>query len=526
MSVATIPSPSAISARIASRLAERVGPHKYAMWFDRSARIDLEHEARQLRVAVPNAFVADWIGRHFGSALREAAAAELGDTVDLALEVEPDRFESDRAPSSRTPEHEPSPRGQAGDDISAAPTHARGIAQTHPRLRHHARTNGRHRPTQPLRYRLEDFVQGPANALALSAAQRIADDDQPTLTQVLFLHGGCGLGKTHLLQGICRAVQERDGGEALYVTAEQFTNEYIQAARKGELEKLRRRLRTLDLLAIDDVHFMADKTKTQQEFLHTFDALELHGSRVVLAADRPPRRIEAFSPALISRCLRGMVVELAPPDTTTRLNIVKALARRRGISLLETVVAVLAGRCNGSVREIEGLITKLHALAGLATTQADGHMNAAGMGVDGTPTVGHTLVQRLFDAEDLGSSAAPPVHIDTVIDVVAEATGVDPARMAGRSRRREDVLARSLVIYLTRDLTKMSYPEIARALGRTSHSSVVTAHKRMEKQLSNAVTNPQSARPVLDQRTLPEVVDTLARRIRQRTAQRDRAEKR
>ncbi|NJL30883.1 MAG: ATP-binding protein, partial [Phycisphaerales bacterium] len=219
------------------------------------------------------------------------------------------------------------------------------------------------------------------------------EDNDLTGVSPLFIHGGVGLGKTHLLQGICRRMLARQPHARIhYTTGEQFTNEFLTAVRSGKIDAFRQRIRKLDLLAVDDVHFIANKTATQQEFLHCFNAIDLAGARIVLASDQHPKLIQQFSQALVNRCVRGMVATVTTPDTSTRVKIVQTLAHRRGINLLESVVAVVAAKCPGSVRELEGTLTRLHALATLSPTTRGEDDNTAGL-------VGHTLVNRAFAAE-------------------------------------------------------------------------------------------------------------------------------
>lgn len=469
-----------ISTRIAKRVAKSVGPRRFAMWFDRSARFDYQNAEQTLRVEVPNRFVADWIGKHFASDLQEAAHHELGAQVALDVRIRPDQFAVPAATKVAKPKPAHTHRQPNGPSRSVA-------------AGHHAT------PVKSLRHRLSDFVVGPSNELAYAAAQRLADEHAEP-GHPLFIHGVCGLGKTHLLQGICRQMLEQQpSARVLYTTGEQFTNDYITAVRSNQLESFRKRIRKLDLLAVDDVHFIANKQATQQEFLHTFDHIELGGARVVLASDSHPKLIKQFSEALVSRCVRGLVVPITQPDAETRQRLIQKLAQRRHLVLEPTVVQTLGRRCVGSVREMEGMLTKLQALAQLS-------QQSAGRG----QVVGHSLLRQLMDAE---AAAEPrkPVRLDAVLSVVSQELGVTPEQVTGRSRHRLVVLARSLVIYLTRQLTPMSYPEIAAAMGRTNHSTIITAAQRVQKQLD---ADEQVMLPTqMQAMALEELVDQLRRAV-------------
>lgn len=453
-----------ICARISRRLEERVGPHRYKMWFDRSARFSWDDHGRKLEVAVPNRFVADWIGRHFEHDLRHVAHGEVGEALNLEVCVDPARFTLHDHAATAVP------------DRAARPAATLVVPDPQPR-----RTKVSHDPG--LRHRFEDFILGPCNELAYAAATRFADEDADHLhpaasgPRTLFIHGGCGLGKTHLLQAVCRRVREhRPDARVLYVTGEQFTNDFLTAIRTNRIDAFRRRLRKLDLLAVDDVQFIANKTATQQEFLHSFDALDLSGARVMLASDNHPKLIRAFSDALVSRCVRGMVVEVHRPDAATRLRIIEAMADRRGLTLVEAVTHALAQRCQGSVRDIEGAITKLHALAHLtasreATRAADDHA-----------VISHQMIDQLFESMP-ATGRRRIVRFDVILQTTCDQMGLTPAQVLGQGRSRHVVLARAIVVLLAREFTPMSYPEIAAAMGRNNHSTVITAAQRLTRQL-------------------------------------------
>ena len=305
---------------------------------------------------------------------------------------------------------------------------------------------------------------GPSNELAFTAAYRLIEDGpDPAEINPLFIHGGCGLGKTHLLQGICRRMlQTRPQAKVLYTTGEQFTNDFLSAMRVNKVEGFRRRIRRLDLLAVDDVHFLANKQATQQEFLHSFDAIELGGARVVLASDCHPKLIKQFSDALVSRCVRGMVVHVQPPDRQTRVKIISALAQRRGMELMDNAVDELAQRCAGSVRDIEGTLTKLYALARLCDPVAENRRSSVHR--SGRPRVGHALIGRLLDCE---AQHRPHrvIRFDEIVSAVADQIGVARSMLLGSSRHRHVVLARNLVVHLARQLTSTELPRDRRGDG-------------------------------------------------------------
>lgn len=457
----TATSPNDVNTRLAGHLADTLGTRRYELWFKRSARFAFIGDDNTLRVTVPNRFVADWIERNFGPQLDDAAHAVIGPAVRVDLRIDPEGFE----PPSARPGAE---RSEAPDSPPARPA---------PALPRHAQ------PHPALRHKLDDFIVGPSNQLAHAAAARLVEDHHGP-SHPVFLHGGCGLGKTHLLQGVCTRMLERNPHARVhYTTGEQFTNDYITAVRTNKLDAFRRRIRSLDLLAVDDVHFIANKQATQQEFLHSFDQIELGGARVILASDCHPKLIKQFSEALISRCVRGLVVQVHRPDAETRLKLVEALAQRRGLRLQPGVAQVLADRCEGSVREIEGMLTKLSALAALGSASSPG-LAAPRVGASTPMPIGHALLRRLFDADGFPSSRPRrPVRFATILDTVCTELGVARQQVLGSGRHKHVVLARSMTIHLARQLTSMSYPEIAAAMDRPNHSTIITAAQRVQKQL-------------------------------------------
>ncbi len=484
-----------ISTRIAERLAREVGQRRYELCFEPAARLDFDNQHATLRVAVPSRFIADRIERDFGEPLARLAAEELGHAAQVAVAIDPKRFDmpghtplhrnhraaANHNASSNGLDDTPRPSRQATPENHNTLDAAHESANATDDARPGQRFGNGFNTSKRFRHRLEGFVTGPSNELAYAAATRLAQDDQAA--DPVFLHGGCGLGKTHLLQGACARMLERSPrSKVWYTTGEQFTNTYIQAVRKNELDKFRSRVRHLDLLAVDDVHFIANKDKTQQEFLHCFDAIDLAGARLMLASDCHPKQIEKFSEALVSRCVRGLVVEVRPPDSATRRALIVKFAQRRGLNLRDEAAETLANRCVGSVRDLEGLLTKLHALASLThhpnSTRGSGEYPLA------AAPLGHALLDRLFATTDVGTQRGP-VRFEVILQTVCDRLDVPAGKITGSSRHKHVVLARALVIHLTRVVRKMSYPEIAAALGKKSHSTVITADKRMEKMLAS-----------------------------------------
>ncbi len=443
---------SAASRKIGQHLARRIGDHTYDMWFGNTTRLKVEGSC--VRVAAESRFVADWIDDHFRADLDRAAREALGERAQVQLRVAPGLFEDDAAAPAASRHGDP------------------GLPEAVWRPGREARRAER-APGPELR-RLDDFVVGASNRLAFTAAERIAG--RVGGSSPLLIHGECGVGKTHLLQGTAHRTRNETQGRrqsggpaatARYLSAEQFTNEYINAVRANTIGDFRKRIRKLDLLAIDDVHFLCNKTATQREFLHTIDAIDLAGGRIMLASNDHPLQL-GLSQALSSRFVAGMVARIERPDRETRIRIVQRLADSRGLAVAEVAAQAIASRCVGSVRELEGAVNKLAALQ-LVGPKSE------------TAEVGLVLVEQVF----CNGSWRPktPLHVNDVIEAVCDRLVVSRADLMGSGRHRRVVAARGLVAYLARALTTLSYPEIAQSLGRKHHSTVHTAVGRVTKQL-------------------------------------------
>ncbi|MBI1372807.1 MAG: hypothetical protein GC159_08610 [Phycisphaera sp.] len=471
------------NARACRRLIQKIGQDKYDRWFGASL-LTLSREA--LIVTVPSRFIADWIDSHYHDQLLEVAEVELGDGAEVRLRIDAQC----KPPENITPPIEPiAPHARRGLNGEPLPLGAPPVAPRAqlPIMRRDA-----------LRYSLDDYVVGASNELAFTAACRSAEDNAGIDT--LFIHGSCGLGKTHLLQGLChRFAEQHPGAVWAYTTAEQFTNEYIHAVRNNRLTALRHKLRRLDLLAVDDVHFLNGKSATQNEFMHTFDAIEQSGAKLVMASDAHPKLIRETSDALVSRFMSGMVVKVSTPDPDTRVRIVHALAKRRGMTLMDGVARQIAAQSPGSVREIEGMLTKLSALA---------HMDR-GIDAHARP-IGHALTARLLDVDDVDGSTRKPVRLEHIIEVACRTLNVERSQIMSKSRHRRIVLARSVAIYVARQLTTLSYPELARALGRSNHSTIVTAAQRIKDQIDHQ--KPLPLVESLEVATIDQLADLIARR--------------
>jgi chromosomal replication initiator protein len=448
--------------RLADAIAEKVGPERFHVWFNNSTRIGLANDT--LEIAVPNDFIGEWIVRNFTKPIQEAVHEVLGCTLELKFNVLPELFDV-------TPTGRPTTDGSA---TTATATVSTIRPVTVPGIKS-GKANGRAIPSAPapaaeavpfanrprLRHDLASFVVGPNNHLAHSTVTHVAEFPGAQYNP-LFVHGSCGLGKTHLLQGLCKDFAERQPTKRwMYMTGEEFTNEFVTALRGNKLDAFRRKMRDLDLLVIDDVHFLGGKKATQEEFLHTFNAIEAMGRQVVMASDNHPKLIEEFGESLINRFVSGMVVRVDPPNFATRVQLLKTLSARAGMLLSEEVVGWIARRVTQNVRELEGSITRIAAHVKMTGKPADIAMVQAALG-------------------DLDRQLVAPVKPENIMLAVCNYFSLEQKDLMSGRRQRTISLARSVAMYLVRKTAKLSFPEIGNRMGKRNHSTVISACRRIE----------------------------------------------
>jgi chromosomal replication initiator protein len=500
--------------RLETAIAQRVGQERYSVWFTNSTRLDLKQD--ELEIAVPNDFISEWIFRNFAKTIQEAANEVLGCSLMVRFNVVPQLFVGRNGEDGEMPAKRMTIAGgfarpcngnghgnghSNGHSNGNGHGHSNGNANGHANGNGNGHTNGNGhgngkghslsiandqsnlvaerrmrtevpamleqmpRPTIPsprLRHTLDSYVIGPGNQLAYNAAVCVAEFPGMQYNP-LFIHGACGLGKTHLLQGLCRKfIENHPTKRWMYLTGEEFTNDFLGALRQNKVDAFRRRLRDLDLLVIDDVHFMSGKKATLEEFLHTFNAIEAVGKQVVMASDHHPKMIEEFGESLINRFVSGMVVRIDPPNHATRCQILRGLAKRAGLELNEEAIGWIGRRVTQNVRELEGAVTRIGALVRLTGQSPE-----------------LAMVQSWL--ADLERQMVAPVKPENILTCVCTYFGLEMKDLMSARRQRTISLARSLAMHLIRKTAKLSFPEIGMRMGKRNHSTVISACKRMER---------------------------------------------
>lgn len=312
----------------------------------------------------------------------------------------------------------------------------------------------------------ENFVVGPDNRLAHAASHSVGSDPGKAYNP-LFIHGDVGLGKTHLLQAICLRILETNPAAVLYyISCETFVTQFIDAVQAGEMNDFRHRFRDVDVLVIDDIHFLTRRDRTQEEFFHTFNCLHHDQRQIVLSSDAPPEEIPDLESRLVSRFKSGLVVKVDPPCYETRVAILKTKARLRSIDLPDEVACYIAGRIDSNIRELEGAITKVQILA---------QVDARAIDVD--------LAKAALGDDDSGPSGEP--SIQSIIDTVTQYYRIKVTELQSKRRPRSVVLPRQVCMYLARRHTRHSLEEIGGYFGGRDHTTVMHAIRTIETKLDD-----------------------------------------
>ena len=467
--------------RVQAMIRGKIRREQYETWFRRTALLSLVDGVA--RIAAHNAFTRDWLARYYVDVLVESVQGVLGAPHRIEFEVDPERTgpvspaKDSLAALDAAEETEPptsaGPRyglpGHASGELLQPGGARRSRKPGLPASRALGPTPGRREPSGLLdasdvslnaTYRFDSFVVGPCNRFAHAACVGVAENPGK-IYNPLFLHGSVGLGKTHLLQSLCHAILSRAGGaRILYLSCETFVNHFIGALENGDLAKFRTKYRNVDLLVVDDIHLLANKERTQEEFFHTFNTLYNAGKQIVLSSDSPPVEIPTLQERLVSRFKWGLVTEIEAPCYETRMAILKRKSKDRGRELPDDVAGFLAERIDNNIRELEGAVTKVLGYAGLSGQE-----------------VSLQLVRQCL--RELFSTRTNQPSIEDIMGVVTERFGVKLAELQSRKRTNAIAYPRQIGMYLARRITHMSLGEIGGYFGGRDHSTVLHAVRKI-----------------------------------------------
>lgn len=389
--------------------------------------IGLKYHGDQFVVGVPSPFAVEWLEKRLSSLIEKTIIGITGAEVNVRFQIQE---QSTRAKFK-------------GNGKSSAGTN-------------HRKTGSN---TFNPKYTFESFIVGNSNRLAHAAALGVAEKPGHVYNP-LFIYGGVGLGKTHLLQAIGRSVSNARLC-VLYVSTEQFTNEFIKAIREQKTEEFRHKYRSVDVLLIDDIHFIIGKEQTQEGFFHTFNDLHNASRQIVITSDQPPKSMPLLEDRLRSRFAWGLVTDVQPPALETRLAILQSKAEENRISVPQEVLDFIARKVQKSVRELEGSLNRVVAFSRLNKSPLT--LELAGKALAEFP---ETAPRRAL---------TPPL----IIDNVAKYFDLEPEALVGKRRDKPTALARHVAIYLIREETQCSFNEIGRALGNRDHSAVLRGYEKI-----------------------------------------------
>jgi chromosomal replication initiator protein len=415
-------------------------------------------------IAVPNDFTKEWIERRLLGQVAEVLAEVLGDTVDVRLTVD--------ARAEQVRESAEAPAGKAASGASDTPERsADGDRSAPQRATRRRRGGARQQVMGDLnpRYVFDRFVVGPANQYAAAVAQSVAESPATAYNPV-FIYADTGLGKTHLIQAIAHAAVDLHPELTVrYVTVERFTDDFINAVTdKARIEGFKQTYRENDILLIDDVQFLAEKQQTQVEFFHTFNALYEAGKQIVITSDRQPRELEALEERLRSRFGQGVVVDIGRPDLETRIAILRTQVKWESFKIAEPeVLDWIASKITTNIRELHGALTRVVSYASIH-------------GQDVTREVAREALKDILPKVYQHQVTAEMVQAE-----VARQFGLHVNDLRGNRRTQDVAYARHIAMYLSRELTEASLPEIGRRFGGRDHSTVLHGVRKIERQLKD-----------------------------------------
>ncbi len=416
-------------------IREKVTKQNFDTWIS-PVRI-LSLEASGVELSVPNRFFRDWLTDHFMDVIKESVSSVAGVSMTV-------RFSIDKVPiQSRPAVSEPVPVERM-----------KNLEQTEIMNKIH--------PSLNPNYNFERFVVGPSNQFAHAAAVAVAEAPAKNYNP-LFIYGGVGLGKTHLLNAIgLHTFRLLPSANILYVSAEEFMNEMINSIRYDKMQKFREKYRNIDSLLIDDIQFIAGKERTQEEFFHTFNTLHDSGKQIVVTSDKFPKDIPNLEGRLRSRFEWGLIADIQPPEIETKVAIVDKKAQENNISLPKNVAYYIASKAESNIRELEGFIIRIGAYASLTGREIDMDLVKE-------------VLKKFFKQGE-----KPEVTVDEIMKTVAAKFNIRIADLKSQKKNKNLVIPRQIAMYLARRLTSHSFPDIGAKIGGKDHSTVIYANNKIK----------------------------------------------
>jgi chromosomal replication initiator protein len=439
-------------------LRTKLSQESFNAWFQPIQFEGLDTSERLMRLRAPSLVIRDWVKTNYSSVVDESFD-ELnmeGYLIDWTVE------EAQATPTSPGGEQ---PSGNASHKEVPQVTPEQAFSESAPSPANTAAAVSQKQSGEPgldFRYTYDSFVVGSCNQFAHAASAAVAEAPGKTYNP-LYIYGGVGLGKTHLMHACGNAIRERNKHLRLcYLSSEKFMNELINAIRYDRTQSFRERYRSVDVLLIDDVQFMAGKERTQEEFFHTFNSLYEQQKQIVLSSDCPPRGIPTLEERLHSRFEWGLIADIEPPDLETKVAILKRKAETLGVQVPDEVALLIAGRVKNNIRELEGSLVRVVAISSLR-------------GLPITKSLAQDALRHISAEEETEA-----ITIQKIQKAVAESHRINVAELISKGNSRRLALPRQIAMYLCKRLTKSSYPEIGRAFGGKHHTTVIHSFEKIQ----------------------------------------------
>jgi chromosomal replication initiator protein len=416
--------------QILTRIETKVNRHSFSTWFKPTAFV--ADGGRSITVRVPNTLFKDWLTKHYSVVLSEALAEVRRAETSLVFVAEPG--------AALPPPEEPVVPVQPADEVATDGTTPAGLNP---------------------RYTFDTFIVGPSNQFAHAACRAVAEAPSRSYNP-LFIYGGVGLGKTHLMHAVGQFVLQHDRTLKLtYISSERFMNEMINAVRYDRILDFRERYRSVDVLLVDDIQFVSGKEGTQTEFFHTFNALYDAQKQIVLSSDRPPHEIPALEERLRSRFEWGLIADIQSPDLETKIAILKRKAEAEAVPLPDNVAMYIAGRIKSNIRELEGSLIRLIAYASLTGRQISLELT-------------QEVLKNVIEQDEKA------ITIESIQKFVSEYYQLKLAELKSKNNSKSIALPRQIAMYMCKTLTHASLPEIGRSFGGKHHSTVIHSIKKVD----------------------------------------------
>lgn len=389
-------------------------------------------------ICAPNAFAKEWLDSRYTKLIRSTVEEVIGHQVEIKIVVEDEEVE----------------------ETLAAAAAAKPSAPIKKPVQQEAFAN----MLNP-KYTFETFVIGAGNRFAHAASLAVAEAPAKAYNP-LFIYGGVGLGKTHLMHAIGHYILEHNpAARVLYISSEKFTNEFINAIRDNRGESFRNKYRNIDILLIDDIQFIAGKEQTQEEFFHTFNALHEESKQIIISSDRPPKEIPTLEERLRSRFEWGLITDIQPPDLETRIAILRKKARAENLDIPNEAMMYIASQIDTNIRELEGALIRVVAYSSLINEDITAHLAAEAL-------------------KDIIPSSRPKViTIQDIQQVVGTYYGIQIEDFKARKRTKAVAFPRQVAMYLSREMTDLSLPKIGEGFGGRDHTTVIHAHDKITKMI-------------------------------------------